>query len=57
MGGGMCPIPLTSILTYADYLELTRGETDDFLRVIRRLDTRSCVLVSEKAASKSARGA
>lgn len=52
--GGLSRIPITSVITYADYLGMNQRETDDLMKVIKTLDTRKCRLVSDKQAEKSA---
>lgn len=50
---GMAPIPLGSILIYADFLGLTHEETEWFVRVIRTVDNRKCVLVADAQAKRN----
>ena len=45
---GIAPIPMSAILLYAEFLELTKRETVEFLKVIRAVDLRNCVLVRNK---------
>lgn len=53
MGGGLLRIPISAILTYAEYLGMTRRETDDLMMVVRTVDLTKCRLVSDKQAAKT----
>ena len=49
---GVAPIPLTSILAFADYADLTRRETDHLVQIIRAMDARLIMTASEKRKDK-----
>lgn len=51
--GGMVPIPLMAILTYGDFLGLTQDEQESFVKIIRAVDLRRCILHAEAQARKN----
>ncbi|MFZ4165313.1 phage tail assembly chaperone [Brevundimonas sp. NPDC058933] len=56
-GGGLQPIPLTSIIAYADFLGMTRREADYLVRVIRNVDAYRCNRSAEKAKKRADKAA